>query len=374
VVQKAKIKHYDVIICGAGPAGASASKFLSDAGLRVLVIDKMSLPRPKICAGGLNPRAYAFVRRHFGAIPQDIFSRPKSWLGLRAQFGKDYALHEFIEWNRHDKEQGYSASYPEIPNAVSCIWRDKFDYWLSQKSGAEIWQNCELIDFNVKSSTGVKVSVRDNYLIGADGAASKTRRLLDPTFDQSVSWFSIYEQWVEGSIELDPNWYYMFVGREFIDIFCSLFAKDGHLILSQVSRKGIPSAGGLESYIDFLKESYDLEIAKGLRRWGCVVNNMGATDSFYFGSGRVVLVGEAAGFIGFCGEGISGALISGKLAAEAIIENMADPAMVLERYMSTSLPLRERIHQEHEMGKMFPVNAYRLYGMLPDHQTVNPHM
>lgn len=379
MAQKEKTKHYDVIISGAGPAGAAAARFLSQAGLSALVIEKMSLPRPKICAGGLNPRAYEFVRQHFGAIPEDIFSRPKSWLGLRAQFGEDYALHEFLEWNRHEKEPGHSTSYPEIPNAVSCIWRDKFDYWLLQKSRTPIWQNCELIDVNINGSAGVIVSVRDKiqdrvseisgaYLIGADGAASKTRRLLDAAFDKTISWFSIYEQWYEGVIELDPAWYYMFVGRDFTDIFCSLFAKDDYLILSHVSRKGIPSAQRLDFFIDFLKKSYHLKIAKGLRRWGCRVNNMGATGSFYFGSDRVVLIGEAAGFIGFCGEGISGALLSGKLAAEAIIENPGDPAAVLERYQSSSLTLREKIHQEHAMGKMFPVKAYQFYTMLPDHQ------
>jgi flavin-dependent dehydrogenase len=379
VAQKAENKHYDVMICGAGPAGASASKFLSDAGFNVLVIDAKALPRPKLCAGGLNPRAYEFVRRHFGTIPQNIFSRPISWMGLRAQFGAAHDLHEFFEWNRHDEPQGYSPSYPEIPNAVSCIWRDKFDYWLLRNSGARIQHKCELIDFKTIDRGKIAASIADktqgsiseitcSYLIGADGAVSRTRRIVDPAFDQRVSWFNISEQWVEGSIALDPDWYYMFVGRDFIDVFGSFFAKDDYLIFSHVSRKGTPSAGRLASFLSLLKESYHLQVSRQLRRWGCVVNNMGATGSFHFGAGRAVLVGEAAGFIGFCGEGISGALVSAKLAADAIIENFPDPAAVLEKYKSDSQPLRERIQREHEIGKQLPVDAYQFYTQLPDPQ------
>ncbi len=368
---------YDVIISGAGPAGASAAKFLADAGLRVLVIDKMPLPRLKMCAGGLNPEAYKFVLQHFGTIPEDVFSRPKSWKGLRVHLGEDYALDQFLELNRHHKEQKYTASYPEIPNAMSCIWRDKFDFWLIQKSGVKMWQNCELIDFKETGKGKVIVYVLDksqskvssiacSYLIGAEGASSKTRNLLDPTFDKRISWFSIYEEWYEGSVELDPSWYYMFLGRDFADIFCSFFAKDQFLIYSSVSRKGIHSRRRFKAFINFLKESYHLRIARRFRNWGCVVNNMGATDSFYFGSGRVVLLGEAAGLIGFCGEGISGALISGKLAAKAIIKNMKNNTAVLENYISASLPLREKIHKEHEVGRMFPSKAYEFYSSLPD--------
>ena len=81
---------------------------------------------------------------------------------------------------------------------------------------------------------------------------------------------------------------------------------------------------------------------------------------------HIILVTVAAGFIGFCGEGISGALMSGKLLAEAILGNLMDPAAVLAAYTVSSQPLRERIHHEHELGALIPVNTYQLYTMLPD--------
>ena len=41
----------DVIVVGAGPAGASAAYFLGQAGLRVRVLEKERLPRYKALAG-----------------------------------------------------------------------------------------------------------------------------------------------------------------------------------------------------------------------------------------------------------------------------------------------------------------------------------
>jgi flavin-dependent dehydrogenase len=47
---------YDVIIIGAGPGGATAAYFLGEAGKRVLVLEKETLPRFKPCGGGLSLR------------------------------------------------------------------------------------------------------------------------------------------------------------------------------------------------------------------------------------------------------------------------------------------------------------------------------
>ncbi|MFA1544021.1 geranylgeranyl reductase family protein [Actinomadura monticuli] len=53
---------HDVIVVGAGPAGASAACHLARAGLDVLVLEKTSFPREKICGDGLTPRAVDELR------------------------------------------------------------------------------------------------------------------------------------------------------------------------------------------------------------------------------------------------------------------------------------------------------------------------
>jgi menaquinone-9 beta-reductase len=46
----------DVIVVGAGPAGSTAAASLARAGLDVLLLEKATFPRPKVCGDGLTPR------------------------------------------------------------------------------------------------------------------------------------------------------------------------------------------------------------------------------------------------------------------------------------------------------------------------------
>ncbi|WP_323751590.1 NAD(P)/FAD-dependent oxidoreductase [Marinobacter sp.] len=47
--------NFDAIVVGAGPAGATLTRALEDAGKKVLVIDKATFPRDKTCAGWVTP-------------------------------------------------------------------------------------------------------------------------------------------------------------------------------------------------------------------------------------------------------------------------------------------------------------------------------
>ena len=50
-------RQADVIVVGAGPAGASTAYHLAQAGADVLLLEKAAFPRDKICGDGLTPRA-----------------------------------------------------------------------------------------------------------------------------------------------------------------------------------------------------------------------------------------------------------------------------------------------------------------------------
>jgi len=60
---------YDVIIIGAGPAGLSAALTFSKSDKKVLLIDKCSFPRDKVCGDGLTSES-ALILKQFGVLNQ----------------------------------------------------------------------------------------------------------------------------------------------------------------------------------------------------------------------------------------------------------------------------------------------------------------
>jgi len=54
---------FDVIVCGAGPAGSVAATLLARGGARVLVVDRARFPRDKLCGDTINPGTMVALRR-----------------------------------------------------------------------------------------------------------------------------------------------------------------------------------------------------------------------------------------------------------------------------------------------------------------------
>ena len=78
-------EKWDVIVVGAGPGGAAASKRCAEAGLRTLVLEKRVLPRDKVCSGMImGPWAQEIIRDHFGPIPREVLVPPRVLKGHRS--------------------------------------------------------------------------------------------------------------------------------------------------------------------------------------------------------------------------------------------------------------------------------------------------
>src|SRR5438128_5486680 len=57
------VRRPDVIVVGAGPAGAATAMFMSECGLDVLVLDRATFPRPKTCGEYLSPESARILDR-----------------------------------------------------------------------------------------------------------------------------------------------------------------------------------------------------------------------------------------------------------------------------------------------------------------------
>ena len=165
----------DVLIAGAGPAGAVAATVLARAGARVLVLERARFPRDKLCGDTLNPGALAILERlglgHVtaGALPLDGMVVTGD-AGVRVV-------------GRYEALQGKSLSRRDLDGALADA---------ASGAGAQIDEEAlvqgPLIDASSRTETvagllikrrdGRALQVRARLVIAADGRYSRVGRAL----------------------------------------------------------------------------------------------------------------------------------------------------------------------------------------------------
>src|SRR5829696_2180322 len=226
----------DVMVVGAGPAGSTTAYYLATAGLDVLVLEKATFPRDKVCGDGLTPRAV----RQLVRMGVDITG--PGWIrnhGLRVVGGR-MQLH--MPWPD-------LASYP---NYGLVRTRTDFDEILArhaQKSGARLRENTgvtgpildersgRIIGVSARAldvdgrPAGPTVSFRAPVVVAADGVSSRLatamgiRKLDDRPMGAAVrtyyrtprheddwmeSWLELWEKDKHGEPKLLPGYGWIF--------------------------------------------------------------------------------------------------------------------------------------------------------------------
>lgn len=141
----------DALIIGGGPAGSSCAWQLSRQGLDVLVMDKASFPRDKVCAGWITPAVLRTLQ-----IDPDDYSRENVLQPIRA----------FVTGLI-----GGAALETQYPETVSFgIRRREFDAYLLARSGARLRLGEAVGSLERRGGLWlVNGSVRAPILIGAGG-------------------------------------------------------------------------------------------------------------------------------------------------------------------------------------------------------------
>ena len=128
--------HADAVVVGAGPAGSAAAAFLADAGHDVILVEKDSFPRDKVCGDGLTPRAVKAMLSL--GLDEEAEGRLPGWdrqEGLR-MYGGGVVLD--MPWPELD----------DFPSHSVTATRALFDHTLARhavKRGAALWEETDVV-------------------------------------------------------------------------------------------------------------------------------------------------------------------------------------------------------------------------------------
>ena len=335
-------ERVDVLVVGAGPAGAAAAYWLAEAGHSVIAVEKKRFPREKTCGDGLTPRAVRqLVDMGLGA-PLEDFHR---YEGLRSIA---HGITLELEW----------PSHPVYPSYGYVVRRRDLDQMVADravKAGATLWQASEALEPIVESGfvrgaairridSGTTEVVRARYVVVADGANSRFGRSLgtqrDRSYPMGMAIRGYYtspmhaEPWIESHLDLRdrngnhmPGYGWIFpvgdgtvnVGAGLLDTFTGF--------------KAINTSRLMDEFVAMTPEHWGItpETACGpptggrLPTGGSVLPKVGPTW---------IVAGDAAGSINpFNGEGIAYAYETGRMVAETVSEALlTGDGLALARY------------------------------------------
>ncbi|MUM77542.1 geranylgeranyl reductase family protein [Pseudodesulfovibrio sp. F-1] len=329
--------RHDVIICGCGPAGATAGLALARSGRSVLMLDKTDFPRPKLCGGLLTWKTARLVETVFGETMADLTAA-----GIVTNASDRFVIRS----SRGVLAQG------ALLHPFHFADRARFDARLlehAQRAGAQIKTKSRVTACDPGKAGDdthpARVTLADgtvleaDTLIGADGANSVVRnsfpgidkarfaRNMAPAIEVALAPSALPEpvdcpQLHVGLLEAGYGWVFP-AGESVLVGICGL------------RRNNVNFSSLFRDFIDYLK--IDPAVVPPLRGHPLPYGN--ALDDPT--CGRALLAGDAGGFVEpLFGEGIFYALCTGLYAGQAVAEasGRASSPLYIDRLRRDILP------------------------------------
>jgi geranylgeranyl reductase family protein len=296
------VETVDVVVVGAGPAGASAAMELERLGVGYLLLDRVAFPREKPCAGILPPK----ITDNTGPIPDTVIDRRI----------RGYMLHT---------ASGATFKSP-FARPGYAVDRSRFDDWLVSRLEARPRRET-FLDASDEGgllhvqTAGFELGCR--VLIGADGANSKVRALSRvPSGSMAVACQASVPMSGRGIAGITGDWFHVLYlvpgGYGWVAPHSeNLLVGIGSLLPRYAGRKA------LEKFLS----TPEVRVLTG----GSEIDEVRAHripmsgPSKRVGTGRMILAGDAGGFVfPGTGEGIRFAMASGTCAAQAAASAVKD--------------------------------------------------
>jgi geranylgeranyl reductase family protein len=345
----------DVLVVGAGPAGAAAAAWTARHGIDVVLADAATFPRDKACGDGLTPRAIAELDR----LGLDGWVRAHGTnRGLRAAgFGQVLEL----PWP--------GGSLPDRGGAVPRLELDARIREVGIKDGAVALEGARAVDvvragdrvsgvvFELDGGDSHTVSCE--RLVVADGARSTLGRVLGREWHRDTA-FGVAargyirsgrsdDEWISSHLELRGENDEVLAGYGWVFPLSDGEVNIGVGTLATAKRPAkIRLRSLIEHYADARREDWQLD--GPVRAPASALLPMGGAVSGVAGR-NWALIGDSAGCVNpLNGEGIDYGLETGRLVAELIAG---------ERDLGLAWPATLRTHY----GQAFSI-ARRLAGLL----------
>jgi geranylgeranyl reductase family protein len=300
---------YDLIVVGAGPAGASAARTAAQLGLKTLLLEKEKFPRDKLCGGGVTPKVLKLLDFHLSD--------------------------ELIEYEAQSSRIHVGAGCFKFETRRPLVYmtsRAKLDSFLANKAaeaGAELKdgtpvRRIERRDDYVRARTS-DGSFQGRMLIGADGMGGPT-----------ASYSRLYDRWkphqvayaIESEVPAPNAVISEFGGSEcYFDVYFGVssagygwvFPKDDHLTVGVGCRLSkLRDAHGLfDGFVKTIPALAGIEIPSPRAH----LIPLGGASKVPSVTERILLAGDSAGFAEpLFGEGIYFAILGAQIAAQTAAE------------------------------------------------------
>lgn len=338
----------DVLVVGAGPAGVAAAIGLHRAGRSVLMIDKARFPRDKCCGDGLTTLALRELER----------------LGLRPEHVDDW-FDVDAAWLRSPSGREVVAPLPDHGRYAAVAPRASLDAALvdlARGMGIDVRDGHGFVSLDAAGTDHVEVEVaglgpvRCRYLVAADGMWSPVRKATGATVAGYRGEWHAFRQYARGVTGPAADRLLVWFEPDLLPGYAWSFPLPGNRVNIGfgVLRDGTRRIGDMaDLWRDLLARPHivdalgtDAELEGRHTAWPIPAR----IDDIPLTSGRVLFVGDAAAATDvMTGEGIGQALVTGRLAAEAIEAGGAlDPDRVTTTYEQA---VAAELFADHRMSK-----------------------